>query len=113
MENNLLKNVIEVEQEIGRTLEDEESKAAAWLKAVLDECRTRTEDEKCRIDQQFQQEFSHCRRAAEQEAQDLLAAARLRTTKLESIKAGYLAGIISRHLTAILPDAKSAKKQHP
>ena len=103
MNNDLLREIIEVEKEVQQSLEQEKERVRLWLEArrhELDEDLAREEKE---MRGSFQQSRERISREAANKAADLVKGAEQQAAQIMRFNDDTLAKMVSIHIHKILP----------
>lgn len=103
MENYLLSEVIEVEKEIQKRLDEEKVKAREWLEQTRREFEEEFAQAEKDLAETLQRSLEEAKKDAELKADETVKQATLTAERLAAIKNDILLGIVSRHLNKLLP----------
>ena len=103
MENNILRDIIEVEKDIQLSLEQAKEKTRAWLETRKKEMNERLEKEEKEISASFQQAREKLAREAASRGEDLVKVAEKQADHIDHLKNDALARIVAHHIRTILP----------
>ncbi len=103
MENNILREIIEVEKEVQQSIDHAKASVRGWL----DSCKKETEEELERKEKEILASFEQARadtmRDAANRASHLVAEAEKETDRMKHLNNETLSGIVINHLHKILP----------
>ncbi len=103
MENNILREIVEVEKEIQQSIDRAKASASEWL----DSCKKEIEEELARKEKEvlasFEQARSDTMRNAANRASDLVAETEKQADRMKHLKNETLSDIVMNHLHKILP----------
>lgn len=103
MNNDILREIIDVEKEVQQSLDQARERTRLWLEArkqELDEDLAREEKE---MTAAFQQSRERITREAADKAADLVKRAELQAAQIMRLNDGTLAAIAANHIHKILP----------
>jgi hypothetical protein len=103
MENNILRDIIDVEKEIQQSLEREKVKAREWLDARKKEIESDSALQEQNIRQSYQQARDKAEQEASQIASELFELSRRQTDRLAHLENDILSKIVTNHISKILP----------
>ena len=103
MENNILREIIDVEKEIQQSIEQAKEMAHAWLETRKKEMDERLAKEEKEIVASFRQSREKLAREAVSGADDLVKRAELQADRIAQLKNDTLARIVADHVHMILP----------
>lgn len=103
MENDLLRDVIEVEKEIQRSLEQAKDASHQWLEAQKREIAEETGRQEKQITESFNQAQELARKNAENKASDVVTKAEQLADRIAHIENDTLSKIVANHIHKILP----------
>ncbi len=103
MENNILREIIEVEKEIQQSTDYAKASMREWL----DSCKKEIEEELARKEKEILASFEQARadmmRDAANRASGLVTEAEQQADRMKHLKNETLSGIVMNHLHKILP----------
>lgn len=103
MEKDILSEVIEVEREIQKCLEQEKAKAQEWIEKVKKE----SGEELARSEREIREEFDRAMADAEKDATvkagEIVEEAEAQATRLRTLDDGLLTRIVAKQIRGILP----------
>jgi vacuolar-type H+-ATPase subunit H len=103
MENNLLREIIDVEKEIQQSVDQTKASTSAWLDAKKKEIEQETAREEKDILALFQQARENTIRDAAKRASDLVTEAEKQADRIKHLNSQTLSGIAMNHIHKILP----------
>jgi vacuolar-type H+-ATPase subunit H len=103
MENDVLREVIEVEKEIQLSLEQARQAAHLWLEARKKELEEEFAGKEKELQDSFEQSRERARRDAANKAADVLHQEEHQAEQWGRLSDDVLAGIVATHITKILP----------
>lgn len=103
MENNILREIIDVEKEIQQSIEQAKEMARAWLETRKKEMDERLAKEEKEIVASFRQSREKLAREAVSGADDLVKRAELQADRIVQLENDTLARIVADHIHMILP----------
>jgi vacuolar-type H+-ATPase subunit H len=103
MENNTLREIIDVEKEIQQSIEQAKEMARAWLETRKQEMDERLAKEEKEIVASFRQSRDRLVREAVSGADDLVKRAELQADRIVQLENDTLARIVAGHIHTILP----------
>lgn len=107
MDNNILSEVIEVEREIQKCLEVEQTKARDWLEKVKKECAEELLKEESRIKDSLAREEERARKEAEEGTASSVKDAVALVEQRDHLDRAVLQTIVDKHIRTILPGTTS------
>ena len=103
MDNNILSEVIEVEREIQKCLEIEQTKARDWLEKVKKECADEVLKEEARIKDSLAAAEDRARKEAEESVASSVRDAAALVEQRDHLDRAVLQAIVDKHIRTILP----------
>jgi hypothetical protein len=103
MDNNILSEVIEVEREIQKCLELEQTKARDWLAKVKDECETSVIKEETLIRNSLAAAEVRAREEASESVASSLRDAAAFVEQRDHLDRAQLQAVVDKHIRTILP----------
>ena len=103
MENNILREIIDVEKEIQQSLDQAKISTREWLDSRKKEIEDDTASQEKEIALSFQQAREKAAQDAEKKASELLEEAKKRTDRITHIENVILARIVTSQIKKILP----------
>ncbi len=103
MENNLLREIIDVEKEIQLSVDQMKTSTSEWLAAKKKEIEQETAREEKDILASFQQARESTIRDAAKRASDIVTEAEKQADRLKHLNSQTLSGIAMNHIHKILP----------
>ncbi len=103
MENNILREIIDVEKEIQLSVDKAKVSIGEWLDAEKKEIEQETAKKEKDILASFQQARENSIREAASRASELIAEAEKKTDRIKHLKGQTLSGIVMNHIHKILP----------
>ena len=103
MDNNILSEVIEVEREIQKCLEIEQTKARDWLEKVKKECEAEVLKEEALIKDSLAAAENLARKEAEESAAASVRDAAALVEHMDHLDRAVLQAVVEKHIRTILP----------
>jgi len=103
MENDILSEVIEVEKEIQKTLEDEKLKAHAWLEQVKKESADELAHEESVIKASMNKAIENAKKDADLKAAEIVRQTKIKADDFAKLTDTTLREAIVKRLTRLLP----------
>ena len=103
MDNNILSEVIEVEREIQKCLEIEQTKARDWLEKVKKECEAEVLKEEALIKDSLAAAENLARKEAEESAASSVRDAAALVEHMDHLDRAVLQAVVEKHIRTILP----------
>jgi len=103
MEKDILSEVIEVEKDIQKTLEDEKVKARAWLEQVKKESADELAHEEINIKASLDKAIEDAKKAAELKAAEIVRQTQIKAECFAKLTDDTLRGVIVKQLNRLLP----------
>jgi hypothetical protein len=103
MDNNILRDIIDVEKEIQQSLEREKMKTREWLDVRKKEIESDSVLQEQNIRQSYQQSRENAEREASKIASELFEQSKLQTERLAHLENDVLSTIVTNHISKILP----------
>ena len=103
MQKDILSEVIEVEKEIQKCLEDEKAKSQDWLQKVKKESAEELVREEKSIKESLNKSIEVAKREAELKAAEIVNQTEIRAERLAKLSDETLVDIAVKHITRILP----------
>ncbi len=103
MENNILREIIDVEKEIQLSIDKEKVSIGEWLDAKKKEIEQEAAKEEKDIVASFEQAREHTIRDAAKRASELISEAEKQSDRIKHLKSQTLSGIVINHIHKILP----------
>ncbi len=103
MENNILREIIDVEKEIQQSLDQAKIASREWLDARKKEIEQDLVGQEKEIALSFQQARDDAARDAEKKASELVEQAKKRTDRISHTENDILARIVTSQISKILP----------
>jgi vacuolar-type H+-ATPase subunit H len=103
MDNNILRDIIDVEKEIQQSLEREKVKTREWLDVRKKEIESDSALQEQNIRQSYQQSLENAKREASKIASELFEQSKLQTEMLAHLENDVLSTIVTNHISKILP----------
>ncbi len=103
MENNILREIIDVEKEIQLSVDKAKVSIGEWLDAEKKEIEQETAKKEKDILASFQQDRENSIQDAANRASKLIAEAEKQTDRIKHLKSQTLSGIVMNHIHKILP----------
>jgi len=103
MDNNILSEVIEVEREIQKCLEIEQTKARDWLDKVKKECEAEVLKEEAQIKDSLAAAENLARKEAEESAAASVRDAAALVEHMDHLDRVVLQAVVEKHIRTILP----------
>ena len=103
MDNNILREIIDVEKEIQQSLDQARETARDWLEVRKKEMLEDLEKEEQNIAGMFRQSREKLAQEAENKAQDFIKHAERQVENIQRLDEGTLNKIVSNHIEKVLP----------
>ncbi len=103
MENNILREIIDVEKEIQLSIDKAKVSTGEWLDAKKKEIEQETAQEEKNILASFEQARENTIREAASSASLLIAQAEQQADRIKHLKSQTVSGIVVNHIHKILP----------
>ena len=103
MDNTILSEVIEVEREIQKCLELEQTKARDWLEKVKKECAEEVLQEEARVKNLVAAAEDRARKEAEESAAARVRDAAVLIEQIDHLDRTLLQTVVKKHVRTILP----------
>ena len=103
MENNILRDIIDVEKEIQQTLDREKLKTREWIDMRKKEIESDFAMQERNILQSYQQARENAEQEAEKTASELFEQSKQQTDRLAHLENDILSTIVTNHISKILP----------
>ena len=103
MENNILREIIDVEKEIQQSLDREKLKTREWLDARKKEIESDSAMQEQNILQSYQQAHKNAEQEAAKTASELFEQSKQQTDKLAQLENDVLVKIVTNNFSKILP----------
>lgn len=103
MENNILREIIDVEKEIQQSLDQEKLKTREWLDARKKQIEIDSATQEQNILQSYQRAHENAEQEAAKTASELFEKSKQQTDKLAQLENDVLVKIVTNHISKILP----------
>ncbi len=103
MENNILREIIDVEKEIQLSIDKAKVSAGEWLDAKKKEIEQETAQEEKNILTSFEKARENSIRDAANRASELIAEAEKQADRIKHLNSQTVSGIVVNHIHKILP----------
>ena len=103
MDKDILKGVIEVEEEIKQRISAQQEKAEKWLEQVRQEAEEEVLSKEHDLKENLKKTADNAQARARAEAEEIIRKAQAYADRLKNISDDTLKKIISEHLPRILP----------
>ena len=103
MENNILREIIEVEKEIQQSLEQTRVKTSEWIDARKKEIEIDSTRQEQGILQSYQQAHEKAVQEAAKTASELFEQSKHHADRLTHLENGILKKIVTNHINKVLP----------
>jgi phage/plasmid primase-like uncharacterized protein len=103
MENNILREIIDVEKEIQQSLDREKLKTREWLDVRKKEIASDSAMQEQNIRQSYQQAQENAEQEAAKTASELFEQSKRQTDRLVHLENDILTKIVTNHISKILP----------
>lgn len=104
MNNDLLREIIDVEKELQRALDQEKERARVWLEARKKELEEERAGKERELRTSFQTSREEIRREAESKAADAVKREERAADRISSLTTERLTRIVENHIHGILPE---------
>ncbi len=103
MENNILREIIDVEKEIQKSLDQKKLKTREWLDARKKEIENDSAKQEQDILQSYQQAQETAEQTAEKAAAELFEQSKRQADTLNHLENDLLVKIVTNHISRIIP----------
>ncbi len=103
MDNNILREIIDVEKEIQQTLDQAKLKKCEWLDARKKEIESDSAMQEQNIIQSYEHALENAVQDAAKNASELFEQSKRQADRLVHLENGILAKIVANHIGKILP----------
>ncbi len=103
MENNILREIIDVEKEIQLSIDKAKESITEWLGAEKKQIEQETAKEEKNIVASFQQARENTIQDAAKRASELVLDAEKKSDRIKHLNSQTLSGIVANHIHKILP----------
>ena len=104
MENNILREIIDVEKDIQQSLDLEKLKMREWLDTRKKEIKNDAAKQEQTILQSYQHAHDNAEQEAAKSASELFEQSKRQTDRLAQVENDILVKIVTNHLNKILPE---------
>ncbi|HYA86001.1 MAG TPA: hypothetical protein VEI57_02910 [Nitrospirota bacterium] len=104
MDNNILRDIIDVEKEIQQSLDETKQKTHEWLDARKKEIERDAAIEEQNILQSYQKAGENAEQEAAKTASELFEQSKQQTDKIAHLENDILVKIVTNHINKVLPE---------